>query len=58
MPGHLKFDKRISLKKSNLWFSLQKWLQYQALWDLQPDHVYGRVGENISKWMSMLEEIK
>lgn len=25
------------------------WLQYQALWDLQPDHLYGQLGDDVAK---------
>lgn len=28
---------------------VQEWLQYQALWDLQPDHLYGQLGDDVAK---------
>ena len=28
---------------------VKEWLQYQALWDLQPDHLYGQLGEDVAK---------
>ncbi|XP_041352869.1 LOW QUALITY PROTEIN: cytoplasmic dynein 1 heavy chain 1-like [Gigantopelta aegis] len=34
------------------------WLRYQSLWDLNPDVLYGRLGSNLTLWMSTLEEIK
>ena len=34
------------------------WLDYQALWDLQPDFLYGRLESDIPKWMKALEDIK
>ncbi|KAB7503493.1 Dynein heavy chain, cytoplasmic [Armadillidium nasatum] len=34
------------------------WLQYQALWDLQPDHLYGQLGDDVAKWMKLLQDIK
>ncbi|XP_048259760.1 cytoplasmic dynein 1 heavy chain 1-like isoform X2 [Haliotis rufescens] len=34
------------------------WLRYQSLWDLNPDVLYGRLGNNLKLWMSTLEEIK
>lgn len=34
------------------------WMRYQALWDLQPELLYGRLGNNIQQWMRTLEEIK
>ena len=36
----------------------QIWLRYQALWDLQPDQLYNRMGSSLDKWMATLEEIK
>ncbi|KAK7789348.1 hypothetical protein R5R35_002380 [Gryllus longicercus] len=35
-----------------------EWLQYQSLWDLQSDLLYGRLGEDISLWMKCLNDIK
>ncbi|KAG7158919.1 Dynein heavy chain, cytoplasmic-like [Homarus americanus] len=37
---------------------VKEWLQYQALWDLQPDHLYGQLGDDVSKWMKLLQDIK
>ncbi|XP_045114160.1 dynein heavy chain, cytoplasmic-like isoform X3 [Portunus trituberculatus] len=37
---------------------VQEWLQYQALWDLQPDHLYGQLGDDVAKWMKLLQDIK
>ncbi|XP_023932000.1 cytoplasmic dynein 1 heavy chain 1-like, partial [Lingula anatina] len=34
------------------------WLRYQALWDLQGDALYNRLGDNLKVWMSTLENIK
>ncbi|MFH4975707.1 hypothetical protein AB6A40_002416 [Gnathostoma spinigerum] len=35
-----------------------EWLRYQALWDLQPDMLYERLGNDVSKWMRTLVEIR
>lgn len=35
-----------------------QWLTYQSLWDLQPDMLYNKLGENVSKWINTLVEIK
>uniref|UniRef100_A0A8R1U2J5 Dynein heavy chain, cytoplasmic n=1 Tax=Onchocerca volvulus TaxID=6282 RepID=A0A8R1U2J5_ONCVO len=35
-----------------------EWLRYQALWDLQPDVLYERLGNDVSKWMKTLVEIR
>ncbi|KOC68078.1 Dynein heavy chain, cytoplasmic [Habropoda laboriosa] len=37
---------------------VDQWLRYQALWDLQPDNLYGKLGENINLWMKCLNDIK
>ncbi|CAL4067979.1 unnamed protein product, partial [Meganyctiphanes norvegica] len=36
----------------------KEWLQYQALWDLQPDTLYGHLGEDVELWMQLLQDIK
>ena len=33
-------------------------MRYQALWDLQADALYGKLGDDLPVWMSTLEEIK
>ena len=37
---------------------VDEWLRYQALWDLQPDSLNNKFGEDISKWMKLLTDIK
>jgi len=37
---------------------LQNWLQYQSLWDLQPEHLYSRLGNSLPRWMKILKELK
>ncbi|XP_047532350.1 dynein heavy chain, cytoplasmic isoform X1 [Vanessa atalanta] len=37
---------------------VDEWLRYQALWDLQPESLYGRLGEDISLWIKCLNDIK
>ena len=44
------------MNKFNLYS--QVWLRYQALWDLNPDTLYGKLGTNLQVWMATLEEIK
>ncbi|XP_059178510.1 cytoplasmic dynein 1 heavy chain 1-like isoform X2 [Physella acuta] len=34
------------------------WLRYQSLWDLNPDVLYNRLGNNLVRWMKALEDIK
>ncbi|VDP72907.1 unnamed protein product [Echinostoma caproni] len=37
---------------------VKTWTSYQALWDLQGDQVYGRIGTDTQVWMNLLDEIK
>lgn len=37
---------------------LDEWLQFQSLWDLQSDHVYDVVGEDLSRWLQLLQELR
>ena len=36
----------------------QTWLRFQSLWDLQPDALYTRLGDNMDAWIRCLDEIK
>src|SRR5262249_30830677 len=37
---------------------VDKWLQFQSLWDLQPAQVYGVLGDDLSQWLQLLQEIR
>lgn len=37
---------------------VDKWLQFQSLWDLQSDYVYELLGENLAHWLQLLQEIR
>lgn len=37
---------------------VDEWLRYQSLWDLQPEQLYHRLGEDIGLWMNTLVEIR
>lgn len=37
---------------------VHKWLQFQSLWDLQSDYVYDLLGEDLAKWLQLLQEIR
>ena len=37
---------------------VDKWLQFQSLWDLQSEHVYEILGEQLSRWLQLLQEIR
>jgi len=34
------------------------WLQYQALWDLEPGQVYARLGDDLGRWQKLLNDIR
>ena len=34
------------------------WLQFQSLWDLQSEHVYDILGDDLSQWLQLLQEIR
>jgi hypothetical protein len=35
-----------------------KWLQFQSLWDLEAEYVFGRLGDSLAAWQQLLTEIK
>ncbi|KAK2746366.1 hypothetical protein FQN57_003248 [Myotisia sp. PD_48] len=35
-----------------------KWLQFQSLWDLQSTQVYDILGDDLSQWLQLLQEIR
>jgi dynein heavy chain 1 len=37
---------------------VDKWLQFQALWDLEADAVYSRLGDSLEDWGNLLSEIR
>ena len=37
---------------------VDKWLQFQALWDLEADQVYERLGNSLSDWNTLLADIR
>ena len=37
---------------------IKTWLNFQSLWDLQPDVLYQKLGNNLQTWMSCLNEMK
>ncbi|XP_073783095.1 cytoplasmic dynein 1 heavy chain 1 isoform X2 [Danio rerio] len=34
------------------------WLQYQCLWDMQPENIYNRLEEDLNKWQALLVQIR
>ncbi|KAM0751755.1 hypothetical protein T439DRAFT_218203 [Meredithblackwellia eburnea MCA 4105] len=37
---------------------VNKWLQFQSLWDLESEYVYSRLGDSLSSWQQLLLEIR
>lgn len=37
---------------------VDKWLQFQSLWDLQSEQVYDVLGEDLTNWLRLLQEIR
>ncbi|KAL9059033.1 MAG: hypothetical protein Q9162_001421 [Coniocarpon cinnabarinum] len=37
---------------------VNKWLQFQSLWDLQSDQVYEALGDDLHQWLKILSEIR
>ncbi|KAI1007775.1 Dynein heavy chain, cytoplasmic [Podosphaera aphanis] len=37
---------------------VDKWLQFQSLWDLQSEQVYEILGETLPNWLQLLQEIR
>ncbi|KAK9422351.1 putative Dynein heavy chain [Seiridium unicorne] len=48
----------IEKKLTSIGAYVDKWLQFQSLWDLQSEHVYDLLGEQLSKWLQLLQEIR
>lgn len=37
---------------------IKVWLQFQSLWDLQPETLYNKLGTNLHAWIACLNEMK
>ncbi|BGP05267.1 dynein heavy chain [Rhodotorula toruloides] len=37
---------------------VDKWLQFQSLWDLEAEYVYSQLGDRLSAWQQLLLEIR
>lgn len=48
----------IETKLNDISNYVDKWLQFQSLWDLQSEQVYELLGEQLSKWLQLLQEIR
>ena len=48
----------VEVRANELTDYVQKWLEFQALWDLEADYVYNRLGDNLVDWQQLLHEIR
>ncbi|KAL9102708.1 MAG: hypothetical protein Q9163_002170 [Psora crenata] len=48
----------IESKLSEIIAYVEKWFQFQSLWDLEADYVYSVLGEDLAKWLQLLQEIR
>ncbi|KAL9129037.1 MAG: hypothetical protein Q9217_002407 [Psora testacea] len=37
---------------------VEKWFQFQSLWDLEAEYVYSVLDEDLAKWLQLLQEIR
>jgi dynein heavy chain 1, cytosolic len=52
--AYLTVENRLSEASSYV----DRWLQFQSLWDLRGDQVYSALGEDLSNWLQILSEIR
>jgi dynein heavy chain 1 len=52
--AYLTVEHRIS--EASLY--VDRWLQFQSLWDLQADQVYNTLGDDLVNWLQILTEIR
>jgi dynein heavy chain 1, cytosolic len=48
----------IKSKLSDASAYVERWLQFQSLWDLQAEQVYHTLGEDLNNWLQILAEIR
>lgn len=54
----LKVQTSVEKKIREIGAYVDKWLQFQSLWDLQSEHVYDVLGDQLSRWLQLLQEIR
>jgi dynein heavy chain 1 len=52
--AYLTVENRITEASSYV----DRWLQFQSLWDLQADQVYNALGDDLVNWLQILSEIR
>ncbi|KAK3324626.1 dynein heavy chain, N-terminal region 1-domain-containing protein [Cercophora scortea] len=63
LPGEctdslLRVQTSVEKKIREIGAYVDKWLQFQSLWDLQSEHVYDVLGDQLSRWLQLLQEIR
>lgn len=48
----------IETKLGQITAYVDKWLQFQSLWDIESEYVYQRLGDSLSSWQQLLHEIR
>ncbi|PSS05288.1 dynein heavy chain, N-terminal region 1-domain-containing protein [Coniella lustricola] len=48
----------VEKKLSEVGGYVDEWLRFQSLWDLQSDQVYDLLGDQLSRWLQLLQEIR
>ncbi|KAB8342928.1 hypothetical protein FH972_022525 [Carpinus fangiana] len=54
----LSLYKLVDAKVDEIAEYVGKWLQFQSLWDLQTDQVFETLGDDLSQWLQLLNEIR
>ncbi|KAL2166549.1 hypothetical protein VTG60DRAFT_2516 [Thermothelomyces hinnuleus] len=57
-PALVRVQTSVEKKISEISAYVDKWLQFQSLWDLQSEHVYDVLGDQLSRWLQLLQEIR
>ncbi|KAK0627667.1 dynein heavy chain, N-terminal region 1-domain-containing protein [Immersiella caudata] len=54
----LRVQNSVERKIREIGTYVDKWLQFQSLWDLQSEQVYDVLGDQLSRWLQLLQEIR
>ena len=50
--------RRIDARYTEISQYVRQWLEYQSLWDLQSEQVSAQLGDDLSLWLQLLQEIR
>ena len=57
-PALSRVHESIERKLAEIGAYVDKWLQFQSLWDLQSEQVYEILGDQLARWLQLLQEIR